>query len=115
MSLPVSFQAFSATQVDAAERASRPLRSSSPSHPSPQPETSDIGQRFEQMLWTEMLTYAGLDKAFSQGGGEAASAFSRYVVEAIAKDLSESHPMGLAEAVDKTIAAAQQPEQDDMP
>lgn len=65
----------------------------------------DIKQRFEQMLWAEMLSHAGLEKALTQGGGEAASSFSRYVVEAIAKDLAETHPMGLAEHVDLPSAA----------
>lgn len=59
----------------------------------------DIKQRFEQLLWAEMLSHAGLEKALTQGGGEAASSFSRYVVEAIAKDLAETHPMGIAEHV----------------
>jgi hypothetical protein len=59
----------------------------------------EIKQRFEQMLWSEMLSHAGLEKALTLGGGEAASSFSRYVVEAIAKDLAETHPMGLAEHV----------------
>lgn len=63
-------------------------------------QTADIKIRFEQMLWAEMLSHAGLEKAFTQGGGEAASAFSRYVVESIAKDLAEKHPMGLAEKVE---------------
>ncbi len=58
-------------------------------------QASDIGVRFEQMLWSEMLAHAGLEKAFTQTGGEAASAFSRYIVEAIAKDLAEKHPLGL--------------------
>lgn len=60
-------------------------------------EAAETKLRFEQMLWAEMLTHAGLEKAFTQSGGEAASAFSRYVVEAIAKDLAEKHPMGLAD------------------
>lgn len=107
MALPVSFQTVATPAADPVSRASVAPRAA-------KSESSDLGQRFEQMLWTEMLTYAGLDKAFSQGGGEAASAFSRYVVEAIAKDLSETHPMGLAEAVDATVAASQQPQQDDV-
>lgn len=61
----------------------------------PTPEREDIARRFEQMLWAEMLSHAGLEKAVTQGGGEAASAFSRYVVEAIAKDLAAAHPLGL--------------------
>ena len=68
--------------------------------PPEEKQTADIKVRFEQMLWAEMLSHAGLEKAFTQGGGEAASAFSRYVVEAIAKDLAEKHPMGLAEKVE---------------
>lgn len=60
---------------------------------------TEIKKRFEQMLWAEMLSHAGLEKAFTQGGGEAASAFSRYVVEEIARDLAEQHPMGIAEKV----------------
>lgn len=68
--------------------------------PPEEKQTADIKIRFEQMLWAEMLSHAGLEKAFTQGGGEAASAFSRYVVEAIAKDLAEKHPMGIAEKVE---------------
>ncbi|KCZ92229.1 hypothetical protein [Hyphomonas johnsonii] len=62
-------------------------------------EATDIGKRFEQMLWADMLSHAGLEKALSQGGGEAASAFSRYVVEAVAKDLAETHPLGLTDSM----------------
>lgn len=61
---------------------------------------SEIGKRFEQMLWAEMLSHAGLEKSLTLGGGEAASAFSRYVVEAIAGDLAETHPLGFARQVD---------------
>ncbi len=59
------------------------------------PQSAGIDERFEKMLWAEMLKYAGLEKAFTQSGGEAASAFSRYIVEAIAEDLAEKHPLGL--------------------
>ena len=68
------------------------------------PERSEIGKRFEQMLWAEMLSHAGLEKSLTLGGGEAASAFSRYVVEAIAADLAETHPLGLARRVDDLAA-----------
>ena len=90
MTAPVSFPAISAPAL---APENRPV--ANPSNA----EAEDIGQRFEQMLWAEMLTHAGLEKAFSQGGGEAASAFSRYVVEAVAKDIAASHPLGLADAV----------------
>mgnify|MGYP003630299349 FL=1 len=73
---------------------------------------SNIGERFEQMLWAEMLTHAGLEKAFSQGGGESASAFSRYVVEAVAKDIAASHPLGLADAVKYNAGLVPQPRVD---
>lgn len=61
--------------------------------------TAEQGRRFEQMLWAEMLRHAGLEDAFTSGGGDAASAFSRHLLEAIAEDLSEARPLGLAEAV----------------
>lgn len=72
----------------------------------PAEERSEIGKRFEQMMWAEMLSHAGLEKSFTLGGGEAASAFSRYVVEAIAADLAESHPLGLARQVDDITGTA---------
>ncbi len=71
-------------------------------------EPGNIGQRLEQMLWAEMLSHAGLEKAFTQAGGEAASAFSRYIVEAIAKDMAEKHPLGLSKDIVPTEASAQQ-------
>lgn len=74
-------------------------------------DRSEIGKRFEQMLWAEMLSHAGLEKSLTLGGGEAASAFSRYVVESIAEDLAESHPLGLARQVD-SITAGQTSAQD---
>lgn len=55
----------------------------------------EIGIRFEQLLWSEMLSHTGLEEAFTQSGGEAASAFSRMIIEAIAEDLAEKHPLGL--------------------
>lgn len=73
--------------------------------PAPDP-AMDLRLRFEQMLWSEMLSHAGLEKAFTQGGGGDASAFSRFIVEAIAKDLAEKHPLGFGE---KALAAAQPP------
>ena len=60
---------------------------------------SDIGKRFEQMLWAEMLMHAGLEDALTKNGGEAASSFSRFVVEAIAADIAEKHPLGLGAEV----------------
>ena len=84
-----------------------PARAASAEPPKTRAETeaAETKLRFEQMLWAEMLTHAGLEKAFTQGGGEAASAFSRYVVEAIARDLAEKHPMGLTDEVGARPAA----------
>jgi hypothetical protein len=103
MSQPVSFQAHNVTVPDTSERAAAGQGAS---------EASELGKKFEQMLWTEMLSYAGLDKAFAQDGGQAAETFSRYLIESIAADLAESHPMGLGDAVDRTVAASQSPQQD---
>jgi hypothetical protein len=55
----------------------------------------EVGMRFEQLLWSEMLSHTGLEEAFTQSGGQAASAFSRMIIEAIAEDLAEKHPLGL--------------------
>ena len=57
--------------------------------------SAEMAKRFEQMLWTEMLSHSGLEEAFTLGGGEGASAFSRYLVESIAEDLADKHPLGL--------------------
>jgi hypothetical protein len=103
MTGPVSFPAIS---VPALAPENRPV--AVPTNA----EAADIGQRFEQMLWAEMLTHAGLEKAFSQGGGEAASAFSRYIVEAVAKDIAASHPLGLADAVKFNVDRVPQPRVD---
>lgn len=86
---------FAPTLARTGEAAADPAR--------PQDERSEIGKRFEQMLWADMLSHAGLEKSFTLGGGESAAAFSRYVVEAIAEDLAETHPLGLAERVDEVV------------
>lgn len=65
----------------------------------PREDLAAIGWKFEQMLWAEMLSHAGLEKSLTLGGGEAASAFSRHLVEAIAEDLAERQPLGIAEAI----------------
>lgn len=104
MTQPVSFQAYAVPVQGVAERSDVGQGTS---------EASELGKRFEQMLWTEMLSYAGLDKAFAQDGGQAAETFSRYLIESIAADLADSHPMGLGEAVDRSVAASQQPQQGD--
>lgn len=59
---------------------------------------SDTLERLEQMLWTEMLSHAGLEEAFTLGGGEDAAAFSRYLVEAIAEDLAAQHDFNFGDS-----------------
>ncbi|MEZ5999503.1 hypothetical protein [Hyphomonas sp.] len=103
MSQPVSFQAYTAQMPGISDPSATGKGAS---------DASELGKRFEQMLWTEMLSYAGLDKAFAQDGGQAAETFSRYLIESIAADLAETHPMGLGEAVDRTVAASQSLQQD---
>ena len=62
-------------------------------------ENSDESKmRFEQLLWAELLTHTGLEDALTLGGGQGASMFSRYVVEAIAADIAKQHPLGLLDA-----------------
>lgn len=55
----------------------------------------DTAVRFEQLLWAELLTHTGLEDALTLGGGQGASMFSRYFVEAIAADIAKQHPLGL--------------------
>lgn len=62
----------------------------------PAAELSDESKvRFEQLLWAELLTHTGLEDALTLGGGEGASMFARYFVEAIAEDIAKQHPLGL--------------------
>lgn len=72
-----------------------------PSAATPQIETAptasseDSKMKFEQLLWAELLTHTGLEKALTLGGGDGASMFARYFVEAIAEDIAKQHPLGL--------------------
>ncbi|MEL6322667.1 MAG: hypothetical protein AAFQ84_00355 [Pseudomonadota bacterium] len=56
-----------------------------------------VGQQLEKLLWTELLKHSGLESALTQGAGESAPAFARYALEAIAEDLAERTPLGIAE------------------
>ena len=82
--IPATSLALSGEKTSPIER----LNISEPSDLTPQ-------QEIEKLLWTEMLKHSGLEKAFTPSGGEAASAFARYIVEAIAEDITRSHPLGL--------------------
>ncbi len=91
MSIPVSLPGAQTRQSSFQSRVVQNL---------PKEELPDIGKQMEQMLWVEMLSHAGLEKAFTTGGGEAASAFTRFLVEEIASDLAEKHPLGLGGSLD---------------
>jgi hypothetical protein len=70
-------------------------------------ELGDMQKRFEQMLWAEMLSQSGLEDALTKNGGEAASPFARYVVEAIAKDIAETQPLGLSTVQTSPLSQSQ--------
>jgi len=71
--------------------------------------SEDSKVQFEQLLWAELLTHAGLEDALTMGGGEGASMFARYFVEAIAEDIAKQHPLGL---LDKDLPAQEPPKLD---
>lgn len=85
----------------------------SPSDPSRRSATPDdmkfeaVQKRFEQLLWSEMLSQSGLEDALTKGGGQAAAPFARYVVEAIAKDIADMHPLGLAPETETSAGTAE--------
>lgn len=60
--------------------------------------SEDAKLRFEQLLWAELLVHTGLEDALTLGGGQGASMFSRYFVEAIAADIAKQHPLGLLDS-----------------
>ncbi len=63
------------------------------------PVTSDETKlKFEQLLWAELLTHTGLEDSLTLGGGQGASMFARYFVEAIAADIAKQHPLGLLDS-----------------
>ncbi|MFN3214050.1 MAG: hypothetical protein ACE37M_13180 [Henriciella sp.] len=74
--------------------------------PAPTDMSEDAKLRFEKLLWAELLTHTGLEKAMTLGGGEGASMFSRYFVEAIAEDLAQQQPLGLLDKELPTPVAA---------
>ncbi|MBO6688852.1 MAG: hypothetical protein K0U61_09925 [Alphaproteobacteria bacterium] len=65
--------------------------------------------RFEQLLWAELLTHTGLEKALTLGGGDGAAMFSRYFVEAIAEDIAKQHPLGLLDQ-NEAVTTPSEPE-----
>ncbi len=79
---------------------SSPAGAAAPAAPSVKTEemSDDTKMRFEQLLWAELLVHTGLEDALTLGGGQGASMFSRYFVEAIAADIAKQHPLGLLDS-----------------
>ena len=87
---------------------SGPTGTATPAAPTTQAAemSDDTKLRFEQLLWAELLVHTGLEDALTLGGGQGASMFSRYFVEAIAADIAKQHPLGLLDTDLPTEAAA---------
>jgi len=79
---------------------SGPAGAAASAAPTTQPAemSEDAKLRFEQLLWAELLVHTGLEDALTLGGGQGASMFSRYFVEAIAADIAKQHPLGLLDS-----------------
>ena len=54
-------------------------------------------QDFEASYIAQMLTFSGLGKALTTGGGEDMSAFTSFYIESFAEKIAESGGFGLAE------------------
>lgn len=52
---------------------------------------------FEASYIAQMLTFSGLDKALTTGGGEDMSAFTSFYIQSFAEDIAESGGFGLAD------------------
>jgi len=79
---------------------SGPASAAAPAAPTTQAAdmSDETKLRFEQLLWAELLVHTGLEDALTLGGGQGASMFSRYFVEAIAADIAKQHPLGLLDS-----------------
>lgn len=52
---------------------------------------------FEAAFLTQMLTFSGLGKALTTGGGEAVSAFTGFYIESFAEQMTQAGGLGLAD------------------
>ncbi|MGJ8562374.1 MAG: rod-binding protein [Alphaproteobacteria bacterium] len=52
---------------------------------------------FEATYIAQMLTFSGLDKALTAGGGEDMSAFTSFYIQSFSEDIAESGGFGLAD------------------
>lgn len=60
-------------------------------------EIHQAASDFETAFIAQMLTFSGLDKALTLGGGEDVSAFSSFYIESLAAQISDEGGFGLAE------------------
>jgi len=67
----------------------------------------DAAQAFETAFIAQMLTFSGLDKALTLGGGEEMSAFTSFYIESLAQDISDGGGFGLADNFYKQLVRAE--------
>lgn len=68
-----------------------------PSQPNQQQEAiHEAAHDFEAAFITQMLTFSGLGKALTTGGGEAMSAFTGFYIESFAEQMTQAGGLGLA-------------------
>ena len=60
-------------------------------------EMRQAAQDFEASYIAQMLTFSGLGKALTTGGGEDMSAFTSFYIQSFADDIAENGGFGLAE------------------
>lgn len=59
----------------------------------------EVAKEFEAAFIAQMLTYSGMAKALTSGGGEDVASFSQFYMESIAKDLTDKGGFGIAEKI----------------
>jgi len=80
------------------QNTSRPSTAKlSPELQQQQESIREAAHDFEAAFITQMLTFSGLGKALTTGGGEAMSAFTGFYIESFAEQMTEAGGLGLAE------------------
>ena len=94
MNVPADFNALS----QPLQNTSRPSTAQlSPELQQQQQSIREAAHDFEAAFITQMLTFSGLGKALTTGGGEAMSAFTGFYIESFAEQMTEAGGLGLAE------------------
>ena len=68
---------------------------------------TEAASDFEALFIAQMLEYSGLSKAFTLNGGEGVEAFSRFMIEQLAQDMTAQGGFGLTEAITEDLLARQ--------